>query len=130
MGKILPFLVLFLLVSAANVFAYGKGSHPSRDTSTYGYDANGQLTRNDNGRNDSDEVKRGRMSPTQVIEVAKVFAEKKGKILSEYQEPRVSYKNGAWHVFFTANPPGYPGGHFSITVSDKSGKPLRLIPGR
>lgn len=35
-------------------FAYEKGSHPSQDTSTYGHDAYGGLTRNDNMNKDSD----------------------------------------------------------------------------
>ena len=54
MKKILLFLLVVSFLSIPKVFAYAKGSHPSWDTSTYGHDANGHLTRNDNMGRDSD----------------------------------------------------------------------------
>lgn len=55
MKMIVVLLALAVLSAVATpAFAYQKGSHPSQDTSTYGHDAYGHLTRNDNMNNDSD----------------------------------------------------------------------------
>ena len=77
-------------------------------------------------------VKQARMSQMQVIEVAKKFAQKEGRNLSKYQEPSARYgaEDSKWWVSFVVNPPEYFGGHFSITVDDKSGTAERLYRGR
>lgn len=54
MKKIILLLILMFIITQSTAFAYRKGSHPSQDTSTYGHDANGRLTRNDNMWNDTD----------------------------------------------------------------------------
>ena len=53
MKKVLSLLLLILLASVSNAFAYAKGSHPSLDPN-YSHDANGRLGRTDNMMNDSD----------------------------------------------------------------------------
>jgi acid phosphatase class B len=79
-------------------------------------------------------VKQARMSQEQVIEVAKAFAIKEGKNLSEYQESSARYDetHGEWSVFFDGKPKSgvyIVGNHFSIEVDDKSGKAERLFGG-
>ncbi|MEI7752547.1 MAG: hypothetical protein WCJ71_10740 [Candidatus Omnitrophota bacterium] len=78
----------------------------------------------------SSEVKQARMSQAQVIEVAKKFAQEKGKNLFQHQEPEAFFdkQSGAWLVGFSKIPPT-PGAHFSVVVDDESGKPLELYGG-
>ena len=52
--KRIALLMFGLILVSTSAFAYRKGSHPSWDTNTYGHDAYGHLTRNDNMNNDSD----------------------------------------------------------------------------
>jgi hypothetical protein len=56
MKKTFLFLLIVSILTSftSPAFAYRKGSRPSQDTSTYGHDANGRLTRNDNMWNDTD----------------------------------------------------------------------------
>jgi hypothetical protein len=61
---------------------------------------------------------------SEAIRLAREAAQKEGRDLSDYKEPKATYdrraKENAWWVFFEGKEPTY-GNHFSVSVQDPSG---------
>jgi hypothetical protein len=59
-----------------------------------------------------------------ILEIAGEVAQQHSVNLSEYQTPSVEYdsENKKWLVFYVRKPPTPPGGHFSVSVDDTTGK--------
>ena len=71
------------------------------------------------------------LSRTEAIRLAREAAQKAGRDLSAYQEPKTSFdrraKENTWWVYFEGKEPTY-GNHFSVSVQDPSGA-TRLAAG-
>jgi hypothetical protein len=64
------------------------------------------------------------LSRTEALKLAREAAEKEGRNLASYKEPRATFqrraREGAWWVSFEGKAPTY-GNFFSVTVNDPSG---------
>jgi hypothetical protein len=69
------------------------------------------------------------MTEAEVVACARSVAEAAGESLDRYEAPKVTRDQGVWRVDFWLRPPGRPGGHFAVEVSDET-RTGRLILGR
>ena len=72
-----------------------------------------------------------RLSPSEVIEIAKIVGATNGMKLGDYKAPRVDFqatKQKTWSVFFDGRVP-MPGNHFAVFVDDQTGE-AHYSPGR
>jgi hypothetical protein len=67
-----------------------------------------------------------RLSQQEVIQIASRAAMDAGYKVVDYKPPEAYFqyvrKDGSWTVFFVRKPPTPPGGHFQVSVDDKTGK--------
>jgi hypothetical protein len=69
------------------------------------------------------------MSKRKLISIAKDYAKRQGWDVDRYEVAHFEEKGGECWVLFEAVKKA-PGGHFSVYLDPKSGRVLRLIPGR
>jgi inhibitor of cysteine peptidase len=80
--------------------------------------------------NASGEERTARLRRAEVIAIAKAKAVENGIDLSKYDLKGCSFtdKNKMWTVFFVLRPPTHPGGHFGVSVDDRT-KKATYMPG-
>ena len=63
-----------------------------------------------------------KLSRAEAIEIANKLARERGIKLEAYKAPvaRFDPEKSRWWLLYDHQPPGYPGGHFGISVSDET----------
>jgi hypothetical protein len=59
---------------------------------------------------------------------AEAFAIEQGKVLTDYEEPRLEFADDAWWAFFRGKRKT-PGDYFSVVVADAGGD-MQLVEGK